>query len=52
MSNVGKGTKVSVTNAQNDGLSKAFETLAKPKSEELGAFDTQAGNNQPIEILQ
>ena len=52
MSNKGKGTTVSVTNAQNDGLSKAFETLAGPKATELSAFDTQAGNNQPIEILQ
>lgn len=50
--NQGKGTNVTVENAQGDGLSKAFETLAGPKATELSAFDTAAGNNQPIEILQ
>ena len=50
--NQGKGTNVTVQNAQGKGLSKAFEVLATPKAKELGEFDTAAGNNEPIEILQ
>ena len=49
--NQGTGTTVTVQNAQGKGLGKAFETLAGPKAAELATFDTQAGNMEPIEIL-
>ena len=52
MTNQGKGTNVTVQNAQGKGLGKAFEALATPKAKELGEFDTAAANNEPIEILQ
>lgn len=52
MSNKGKGTNVTVQNAQGKGLGKAFEALAGPKAVQLGEFDTAAANNTPIEILQ
>ena len=51
IANQGKGTNVTVDNSQAKGVQKGFEVLAKPKSEELATFDTQAGNMEPIDIL-